>query len=245
MMILPKKTDAIHRAWLYRTLQAIADDEHLPHVLYFKGGTCAAMLGWLDRFSVDLDFDYVGSTDNVANVRTSLESIFAQLGLTIKNVSKNGIQYFLKYEHTGRNTLKFDTGFPVAPANIYAPQRLVDIDRILTCQTKETMFANKLIALSGRRTVAGRDIYDIHHFFMNGFSYNEGVIRECGGGNILQFFKNLSSFIEKEVTSTLIREDLSPLLPYEKFTLARKILKQETLMFVRDEIDRLKKSSAG
>ncbi len=59
-MILPDRKDAIHRAWLFRTLSAIYDDVFLTNVLYFKGGTSAAMRGLLDRFSVDLDFDFVG-----------------------------------------------------------------------------------------------------------------------------------------------------------------------------------------
>lgn len=239
MMILPKKTDALHRAWLYDTLTAIADDEYLPHVLYFKGGTCAAMLGWLDRFSVDLDFDYVGPADDITKVRASLENIFVRLGLTIKNVSTRDIQYFLKYESEGRNTLKLDTGFPVATTNTYAPQRLIDIDRILTCQTKETMFANKLTALVSQRHIAGRDVYDIYYFFMQGFSYTTAVIQERGDENVHRFFENLHVFIEQKVTDVVIREDLSPLLPYDKFTRARKSLKQETLMFIRDEIARL------
>lgn len=239
MMILPQQTDATHRAWLLQTLRAIADDVYLPHVLYFKGGTCAALLGWLDRFSVDLDFDYMGSTDDIIKTRASLEGIFAKLDLTIKDSSSKGIQYFLKYKNSRRTTLKFDSGFPVPQANTYAPQRLIDIDRILTCQTKETMFANKLVALSSRRHVVGRDVYDVCYFFTNGYSYNAAVLRERGNENILHFFKNLYSFVEQEVTDTLIREDLSPLLPYDLFARARKTLKQETLLCIRDEIARL------
>ena len=81
-MILPDKKDAVHKAWLYRILEAIADDSYLAGVLYFKGGTCASMLGWLDRFSVDLDFDYAGKTEtkDVAQTRKSLENLFNKIG---------------------------------------------------------------------------------------------------------------------------------------------------------------------
>ncbi|HIP71371.1 MAG TPA: hypothetical protein EYH05_08260, partial [Anaerolineae bacterium] len=48
---------AKHRIQLTRLLTEILDDPYLAASLYFKGGTCAAMLGYLDRFSVDLDFD--------------------------------------------------------------------------------------------------------------------------------------------------------------------------------------------
>ena len=43
----------------YRLLSAIYDNQILAGSLYFKGGTCVAMQGLLDRFSIDLDFDYV------------------------------------------------------------------------------------------------------------------------------------------------------------------------------------------
>ena len=92
MMILPNKKDAEHKAWLYRQLEAVADESSLKGLLHFKGGTCAAMLGWLDRFSVDLDFDYVGKKENLPATRKLLEGLFKRLGLEIKNSSKNGLQ---------------------------------------------------------------------------------------------------------------------------------------------------------
>jgi len=46
-MILPNPKEAIHKSWLYRLLSAIYDNQILADSLYFKGGTCAAMLGYL------------------------------------------------------------------------------------------------------------------------------------------------------------------------------------------------------
>ena len=253
-MVLPDKKDAIHKAWLYRVLEAIADDGYLAGVLYFKGGTCASMLGWLDRFSVDLDFDYSGSTtSDIDAARASLEKIFNVLGLSIKDKSKSGIQYFLKYDNrreegtirTGRNTLKIEAAFPILHSSIYQTQRFSEIDRVLTCQTKETMFAHKLVAITDRFNktgyIAGRDIYDVHHFFLQGYGYNAAVIKERTGVNPEDFLSNLATFIEQKVTETIITEDLSSLLPSKKFSLIRKVLKRETIGFIRDELIRLKK----
>ena len=67
----------------------------VPLVYYFfKGGTCASMLGWLNRFSVDPDFDYAGDEKDVEQTRKALERLFTSLGLSVKDKSKNGIQYF-------------------------------------------------------------------------------------------------------------------------------------------------------
>lgn len=244
-MILPYAQDAVHKAWLYRLLMEIYDDATLSRLLYFKGGTCAAMLGYLDRFSVDLDFDLVGGETETAKVRTHLEKIFSRLGLAIKDKSNIAPQYFLKYptRTPGRNTLKLDVSFPHPKSNIYEPKEFTEIDRIIMCQTIETMFANKLVALIDRNeksgAIAGRDLYDIHHFFIEGRLYDESIIIERRGTPVREFLIDLETFIREQMTDTLIDQDLNALLPLKKFQQIRKVLKRETLMFVRDEIQRL------
>lgn len=244
-MILPQPKDALHKAWLYRVLSGIYDDAVLADTLYFKGGTCAAMLGYLDRFSVDLDFDFVGNDKGLHIAHERIERVFQDLGLTIRDQSKVVPQYFLKYDAQlgTRNTLKIDVTVPPPKANTYEPKRFHEIDRIITCQTIETMMANKLVALidryERREAIAGRDIYDIHHFFLRGYRYNERVIRERTGKEVSVFFAELIAFIEKHITDDIITEDLGVLLPYENFSRIRKILKRETLIFLRDEEKRL------
>ncbi len=229
----------MHKAWLYRILERVADDPFLPLVLCFKGGTCAGMFGWLDRFSVD----YAGDKKNIIATRAALEDIFAALSLSVKDSSKKGIQYFLRYPAEGRNTIKIDTSFPLLAANTYAPQRLPEIDRILSCQTLETMFAHKLLALIGRSqargSIAGRDLYDAHFFFMRGYRYSADVIREGSGMKVKDFFTKLYAFVDQEITDRILSEDLNYLLPVSKFQLIRKVLKREFLTLLRDEIMKL------
>jgi len=245
-MILPNPKDAIHKAWLYRLLTAIYDDAELSTVLYFKGGTCAAMLGYLDRFSVDLDFDFIGEESEIKNVRKKLEKVFSELGLEIKDQSKNVPQYFLKYpsKDSKRNTIKIDITMPPPKANKYEPKQFIEIDRIIMCQTIETSFANKLVALIDRYekngSIAGRDVYDIHYFFSQGLRYNADVIVERRKKSVSEFFQELTIFIEKNIIETIINQDLNTLLSPEKFQRVRKNLKKETLMFLRDELERIK-----
>lgn len=251
MMILPNRKDAIHKAWLYRVLEAIADDQYLASTLFFKGGTCASMLGWLNRFSIDLDFDYAGDEKDIEQTRKALERLFAALGLSVKDKSKNGIQYFLKYDNADseRKILKLDVSFPLFHSSKYAPMRFLEIDRILVCQTKETMFSHKLVAIIDRfkKTggVAGRDIYDIHYFFMNGFEYNVDVIEERTGKSVKAFFLELAAFIDQKVTEKVISEDLNTLLPHDTFASVRKVLKREVLGLIKDEIKRLGQPCSG
>lgn len=244
-LILPKPEDAVHKAWLYRLLSAIYGDASLANALYFKGGTCAAMLGYLDRFSIDLDFDFTGTQAELSDTRTRLEAVFRDIGLAIHDQSKIVPQYFLKYgaPEGGRNTLKIDVSVSPPKANTYEPKRFHEIDRIITCQTVETMMANKLVALIDRyehhEAIAGRDLYDIHHFFMKGYRHNVSVISERTGKDTRKFFTDLVAFIEQHITEKIITQDLNTLLPYEQFSRIRKVLKQETLLFLRDEIRRI------
>ncbi len=245
-MLLPKPKDALHRAWLLRILSAIYDDTQLANALIFKGGTCAALRGFLDRFSVDLDFDCVCEKNELPVVRKKMEKIFVELGLEIKDQSKKVPQYFLEYPAKAgeRNTLKIDVTYPPVKANTSEMVRLSEIAKIAKCQTVETMFANKLVALIERfeknGSIAGRDVYDIHHFFLQGFRYDEKVILERRKEKVEKFLQDLIEFIEKQVTETIINQDLNLLLEHSQFQKIRKHLKNETLMFLKNELGNLK-----
>jgi len=238
-MLIPQKRDTVHRAWLLRLLSAIADDRVLMEHLRFKGGTCAALRDLLDRFSVDLDFDLLDEK-KIDMVREHLEQIFKDLGLTIKDQSKTVPQYFLRYENSigSRNTIALDITVPPPKANTYEIVRLQAIDRFVPCQTVPTMVANKLVTPIDRfrkfKTVAGRDLYDIHHFLLQGLPWNEAVILERTGETAAVFLRSLHAFIERRVTQTVIDQDINTLLPLPEFQRVRKILKAETLRLLEE-----------
>lgn len=241
--MLPKPEDAVHKAWLFRVLTEILDNPILSQAVYFKGGTAAAMLGFLDRFSVDLDFD-LKKNANKKILGKQLIEIFSRLKIDVKQKSQKSLFYLLKYQSPAgsRNTLKLSLVDSALKSNVYQPFYLQEIDRYGCCQTKETMFSNKLVAVIDRykkyRSIAGRDIYDMHYFFMSGYRYLPEIIKERTKKNAPDYLKELETFIEKKVSDKIITEDLSYLLPYDKFFLAKKVLKKETLMFLRDEIKR-------
>lgn len=242
-MIVVRPQDVKHKAWLMRLLTAIADDQKLNKAVAFKGGTCAAMQGILDRFSVDLDFDLRPGSSKDA-LRPAFHEVFSALGLTVKDQSQRALVFLLRYpgEKGERSTIKIDVVDPPPVANKYAAIYLPEIERTMMCQTRETMFANKLVAPLDRftkhSTVAGRDIYDIHHFFYLGLAYDAAVIRERTGWDLPKFFQKLSGFIEKHISSRAIDEDLSTLLTPEAFQKVRKTLLRETIDMLLMEKER-------
>jgi len=233
-MILPNKNEALHKTMLYRLLINILDSPPLAQQLYFKGGTAAAMLGWLDRFSLDLDFDLKPQANKLA-IERLLEKLLKHLNFIVKEKAPNELFYVLKYTAPSnkQHLLKLSIVSALTKANRYQPYLLSEINRYCLCQTPETMFANKLVALTDRyqkhQVIAGRDLYDIHHFLLSGFSYSHEVIKERTDQEATKYLQKLRSFIRENITQQVIDEDLNYLLPAAKFKAIRKTLVAETL----------------
>ncbi|OGG11926.1 hypothetical protein A2Z00_04365 [Candidatus Gottesmanbacteria bacterium RBG_13_45_10] len=236
-MILPRPQDAIHKTHLYRLLMEIIDSRHLARFLYFKGGTCAALAGWLDRFSLDLDFD-VAPRVKAAIIKEELTALAGRLGFTVKQQKDLFFVFGYTSRPRERNSIKISVFTERVRANQYAPVYLTDIRRYAMCQTRDTMVANKLIAPLDRYdrygTIAGRDIYDIHYFLSHGYPYRPEVIVERRRVKVQEYIAQLVDFIDHKVTQRLIAEDLNYLLPLKKFQAIRKTLKEETILLLRD-----------
>jgi predicted nucleotidyltransferase component of viral defense system len=222
----------------------IIDRPVLAHNLAFKGGTCASMLGYLDRFSVDLDFDILKNADEIV-LRNEFHRLFDYLGLKMTGEFDKVLFFQLRYPNDPgkRNTMKISCSNLVVNANQYKVQYFTEVDRLMNSQTIETMFANKLVAVTDRyelhQTIAGRDIYDIHNFFIHGVSYHAPVIQERTGLDPKEYFGKLIDFIKEHVNQTIINEDLNTLLPDNRFQQIRKILLPETLSLLTREQKRL------
>lgn len=239
-----KHQNIVHRSKMQKLLIEIADNSFLSKRIYFKGGTCAAMLGYLDRFSVDLDFDPYKVLDqsDILDIRKELLPIFEKLDFKIDKNNHESLFFTLKYKAkiNERNTLMISVFDEVVKENDYKLVKITEIDRFITCQTIESMFANKLVSVTDRYTkhkrIAGRDIYDVNYFFQEGYEFKEEIIKERTGLETREYFKKLIAFIEREVSDELINRDLNILLPIPKFNKIRKTLKQDTLLYLRNLI---------
>jgi len=245
-MLEIRPEDIIHKSYMNRLLIEIIDRPVMAHNLALKGGTCASMLGYLDRFSVDLDFDVLKNADE-AGLRKEFVRVFDYLGLKVMKEFDQALFFQLHYPSDlgKRHTMKVSASNLRVKANQYKVQYFTEIDRLMNSQTVETMFANKLVAVTDRydmhQTIAGRDIYDIHHFFVHGYTYYAPVIQERTGLEPKDYFGNLIDFIKEHVTQTIINEDLHTLLPNNQFHQIRKILIPETLSMLTGELKRLEK----
>ncbi len=237
-MILPKLTDAPHKYQMYRLLSAILADAVLAKSLIFKGGTCAVLRGWLDRFSIDLDFD-LANASFIPEFRQRLHKLFTTLDFEIKDESQHYLQFFLKYPATQgtRNTLKLEINDDVSKYNEQEIVILNELNLASLTQTQSTMVGNKLVATIGRYekhgSVAGRDFYDLHYFLTRGFEINKAIVQERTGMTFNTYINKLIKFIETKVTDTILYEDLNPLLPQIKLKHSIAKLRQELLWMLK------------
>jgi predicted nucleotidyltransferase component of viral defense system len=243
-MIELRPEDILHKSYLHRLLMEIVDQPRLAQALAFKGGSCAAMLGYLDRFSVDLDFDVLKGADE-AELRVLFRQVFERLDFRLTLEFDKVLFFQLRYPSSPgkRNTLKVSASSLRVEANQYKVQYFAEIDRLINSQAIGTMFANKLVAVMDRykqhKSIAGRDIYDIHHFFVHGYPYHGAVIEERTGLAVRDYFAELAAFARKQVTQRIVDEDLNSLLPVRQFQQVRKILIPETLAWLEGEEKRL------
>ena len=244
-MIIPRPEDAKHKNQLFRLLREILKNNTLSNNLQFKGGTYASLRGVLDRFSVDLDFDLPDAAKKI-EIRKILYGIFKKLSFEIKDESKEFLQFFLRYsaKENERNTLKLEISDDVSPCNKYEKVNLPEIEMYCSGYTLDTLFANKLVAATARfeRTgkIAGRDFYDIHKFFIEGIPVNKEVLEERTGSVYTAYLKKLLGFIEKNLSSDELYQDLNPLLPQENLKTSIETLKPELKVLIQDEIARMK-----
>lgn len=235
---------ARHKAQVYRLLTAMLDEPAVSQPLVFKGGTCAAMSGFLDRFSVDLDFDLVDPSQK-ESLRKMLHQLFVASGFKIEQESKNALQFFLKYDApaNNRNTLKLEITDVIFETTETEFRYLADIKRNVCCHKRDSMFAHKLVAITDRykahKNIAARDLYDIHHFFMQGYTYNGSIIIERTGLDVKEYLHELKGFIQKKITQKIIDQDLNFLFPIERFRIIRRVIKDETIWFLDNELTRL------
>lgn len=244
-MLVNKPQDVAHKIQLLRLLTAIVDDSVLSSSLYFKGGTCAAMSGFINRFSVDLDFD-LKSKNSLRVVRSHFHACFRNLDLAIDTEGKKALVFTLKYSTPAgrRNTIRVDAIEQEAPSTTYESRKFTEIDRVVICQTLPSMVAHKLVAPWDRwkkhHAVAGRDVYDIHEFLLHAYPYIPAIITERTKNTPKAFFQKLIALFEKQVTERMLQEDLNTVLPYDEFAKIRKTLKEETLALLRQELTRLR-----
>ena len=191
---------ARHELILNNIIKDIYGDRFLAPILGFKGGTACYLFYNLPRFSTDLDFDLLDIKQD-KEVLKRLEKILSKYGKVKESVIKRYTVFsLLSYEEKLQNVKveisirDFQDNYKII--NYFGVPVLVIV--------KEDMFANKLLALSQRKKMANRDLFDAHFFLERNWPINEEIIKTRANKDLKQYLKYLIIFVEKNVSNNSI-----------------------------------------
>lgn len=206
-----------HQLVMGQILRDIYSDTSISSLIGFKGGTCAYFFYGLTRFSVDLDFDLF-STDETTQklVYKKIGSILNNYGEIKDNYIKHNTIFFLLSYGDADHNVKVEVSVRALIPKIkdhYEIQEYLGIS-MLTGK-KDYLFASKLAALTSRKLLATRDIYDIWFFAKNNWDINADVIKIRTGKSVKDYFSDCIEVIESTKDNQIL-QGLGELLTGEK-----------------------------
>lgn len=223
----------IHRNLLLRILKKIYTDTTLGPILGFKGGTAVYLFYNLPRFSVDLDFDLLDK-EKEDFVYEKIEAIIKGFG-TIKTQYKkrNTLFFILAYDDVSHN-IKVEISRRGWNAK-YELKNYLGVSMLV--MSREDMFANKLVALLDRSSIASRDIYDVWFFLNNQWQINKDIVEGRTGMNFKEYIEKCIKFIEGYENKHILH-GMGELLSEKQKIWAKEKLKDEVVFLLKLMIDR-------
>lgn len=223
-----------HQLIMTRILKDIYSDIEISSSLGFKGGTAAYFFYDLPRFSVDLDFDLINNLDNLSEAKdlifSKIENILKKYGtVKEKRIKRWTIFFLLSYGNTDHN-IKIEISTR-KHNNQYEVKEYLGIAMLVA--KKETLFANKLVALIGRKNIAMRDVYDIYFFSENNWDIDEKIISFWTGKKMKSYLGECVKKVEK-INDRAILQGLGEVLEDKDKIWAKNNLKKETVFLLKN-----------
>lgn len=191
--VITKLDTQKHKFILMSILLDISKNKILKKSLVFKWGTALFLLYWLDRFSTDLDFDYIWDTSH-EDILREVETILGWYG-KVKDmyIKRHTIFALLSYGDIDHNikieiSTRWISGSYSLQSFLWIQLNILDIG---------SLWANKFIALQNRTQIANRDIYDIHFILTNNFDINADIIRERSQISYKEYIQSMIDFLQK------------------------------------------------
>lgn len=219
-----------HHIRLSAILQAISKDSLLSSSLGFKGETSLMMFHNLPRFSVDLDFSFIEKSVE-EKVYQKLYAIATEYGKIIDaNLGFFGPKIVISYGDERDWNLKIE----VSNRNYGEEYEVLSLNGSpIKVMKLEDMYANKLVALTERKGIANRDIFDINFFEELGISPRERVIEERLGVGLIEYLPQVLEVLANYPNNRILSA-LAPLLTPEH----QKWVKQNLLKDTIEKIQR-------
>jgi len=198
-----------HEILLKNILRDIYQNPLLQAQLAFKGGTCLYFFYELPRFSTDLDFSLVAGVEETDFNPDILRQIFSKY-VTVREYTDKYFTWFWSgnYEK-GLQNLKVEV------SKRHYPDQYESKDFLgITVQALDlaTMFAHKLCAVTDRRQLVNRDLYDTWWLLKQIAPIREEIILERTGKNLPEYLNYLMEYIKTHIDKRHIVSGLGELL---------------------------------
>lgn len=225
-----------HRLVMTKILKDIYSDFQLSSILGFKGGTALYLFYGLPRFSVDLDFNLLDFSKKDVVYR-GVKKIIRKYGeLKDDFIKRNTIFFLLSYSEPGRN-IKIEISLNDFP-NEYEIKQYLGLPVLV--MKKEYMTAHKLVALTERKGVANRDIFDIWFFLKSGGSIKDEIVQLRTGMTVKEYIPKCIEFIEAAGQKSIL-QGLGEVLDPEIKGWVKKNLLTDVIFYLRYYLEEINK----
>ena len=172
-----------HQLVLKQLLIEIFSDNELSAQLVFKGGTALMLFHGLSRFSTDLDFDL---RDSVRDIDFERLSTLTARHLTLHDsaVKKNTFLLEGSFE-SGLQQIKIEVIRRAYPQGLSLHTFLGMTIPVLS---SEYLLAHKLCAITTRKTMQNRDIYDADFMLKKNWQPNAETIELRTGTSVPEYY---------------------------------------------------------
>jgi hypothetical protein len=231
---------AHHRSVLLRLLSDIFRHPVLASQLAFKGGTCLYLLHALPRFSTDLDFTLLEAN---AFDAAAMSEIVEQ-SLRVRDHREKHYTWFWRGSYGNEQgwAVKIEVS-KREHADLSEVRNLYGLS--VRCLTAECMLAHKLCAVTGRKNLANRDLFDCHFLLKRGTSIYEPIIRDCAGKGVEEYLAELVTYIPRHIGARGVLDGLGELLEPGLKEWAREHLLEELLFYLRSYADGSHRKTVG
>ncbi len=230
-----------HQLIMGQILKDIYTDVEISSLVGFKGGTCAYFFYQLPRFSVDLDFDLLSEREEDKKI------VFGKIGSILKKygsvkdlyIKRFTIYFLLSYGEADHN-IKIEISMRKICANLRNSYELKEYLGIPILVAKpDYLFACKLVALTERKQLAMRDVYDIFIFAKMSWDIDPEPILVLTGKNIKKQLEDCIGKVEK-IKENQILQGMGELLDEEEKKWVKQSLKKEAIFMMKNYREAMK-----
>lgn len=184
-----------HKIVISKILFDIYQDKTLAPAIGFKGGTACFFFYNLPRFSTDLDFNLI-EPDKTQAIFEKLKGIIQNYGEIKDQKNKENTIYFLLSYKSDSHNIKIEISKRSGKFDQYEIKHHLGLPVLVMKQ--DCISAHKLCAITDRKELASRDLFDAWFMLKNNWPISEEIIKLRTSKSQKVYFADLVAFLEEK-----------------------------------------------